>query len=379
MVRHIALLCFFTFSTSYSLFANDVVFKEHPQINQSVEVFTHNLIMALAPEFEQGSFRYDFARTDLGKGEIYARFDGVTSKSEIKNFQTPMVIGTDVIFKIANENEKEYALNLDLIGQVSDTRTVIDFLNVSLKPKCLENSAMAGANQEDIERMCSIFSERFSDLARSAVDNFELLVEEWKKQVLLLIENKSHTMKGETENVLKDYVNEQILVEKVGDKLLVQINLSEIGSQLAQQDKDMVKALKLDIIRINKLQVLVSENVIEYDISLTKLHSKSTINKMMDFGKGFQNTIEDANAGKKIGEGLRETLKGNDLGGMFTIMMSANAMDATWAAGRVVSDKASEAASGALNGLLNAIGLGNNAQSTDSSGSKTQDEEDLGL
>ncbi len=377
MVRHIVFLCVFAFTAVYS-HASEVIFRAHPQINEKVEVFTQNLIRALAPEFEEGTFRYDFSRTDLGRGEIYARFDGVTSKTEIKNLKTPMVVGTDLILKITNENEKEYALNLDLIGQVSETRTVIDFLNLALKPKCLENSAMAGANKEDIERMCAVFSERFSDLARSAVDNFELLVEEWKKQILLLIENKSQSLKGDTESVLKNYVNEQILIQKLGDKVLIDINISEIGSKLAQEDKEMVKALKLDVIRVNKMQVLVSERVIEYDISLTKLHSKSTINKMMDFGQGFQNTIEDAEAGKKIGEGLRETLKGNDLGGLFSIMMGANKVDAAWAAGRVMTEKAREAANGAISGLLNAIGLGGE-QSTDQNSGKTQDEEDLGL
>lgn len=377
MVRHLALVCLLFGVHSFAS-AQEVLFRAHPQINEKVGQFTESLILALAPEFEKGAFKYDLSRTDLGKGLIYARFDGVTSKTEIKNLSTPMVIGTDLIFKITHENDKEYALNLDLIGQISDTRTVIDFLNLSLKPKCLENSAMAGDSQSEVEQMCAIFSERFSDISRSAVDNFELLVEEWKKQILFLIENKAHTLKGNTESVLKDYINEQIFIERSGDKLFVQVNLEEIGSKLAKEDKEMVKALKLDIMRINKFQMLVSERVIEYDISVTKLHSKSTINKMVDFGQGFQNTIEDKEAGKKIGEGLRQTIKGDDLGGVFSIMMGANKADAAWAAGRVVTEKAGEAASNALDGLLGAIGLGKPQNETGSS-TKTQDEEDLGL
>lgn len=375
MARHFVFLCVVSLASVYAQ-ANEVLFRAHPQINQKVEQFTESLILAIAPEFEEGRFRYDFSRTDLARGTIYARFDGVTSRTEISNFQIPMVVGTDIIFTISHENDKEYGLNLDLIGQVSDTRTVIDFMETALKPKCLENSAMAGTNQSDIEKMCSMFDSRFSDTRKSAVDNFTLLIEEWKKQILLLVENKSHNMKGETEDILKDYINKQISFERRGDQLWIDIDLAEIGQELSHDNKDLVKSLKLDIIRINKLQVVVSEQVIEYDISLTKLHSKSTINKGMDFGQGFQNTIEDKAAGKKIGEGLREHIKGNDLNGMFSIMMGANKMDAAWAAGRVAGEKVGEATSGAINGLLNAIGLGGDNTEANK---PTADEEDLGL
>lgn len=376
MVRHFLCLGLLTLTSSFAQANQNAHFPEHPQINEKVSQFTESLILAVAPEFEQGQFRYDLAKTDLTRGEIYGRFDGVTSRTEMDNFQIPLVVGTDIIFRITHENDKEYALNLDLIGQVGETQAVIGFLENALKPKCLENSAMAGERKADLEAMCSVFDSRFSNPDNTPVQNFALLIEEWKKQMLLLVDNKAHDLKGETPQILKSYINEQISVVPQGDKLFIEVNLAELGADLQDDNQELVEALKLNIIRINKLQALISNQVIEYDISLTKLHSKTTINKGMELGQGFQRTIEDQRAGTQIGHGLRDHIKGNDIGGMFNILMGANKLDAAGAMGRMASEKAS----GAFNGLLEAIGLGGSQNNEDSSNNPhSQDEADLGL
>lgn len=378
MGRFLVLGITFVLSWSSVSYAQEVLFPVHPQINEKVSQFTESFILAMLPEFEQGSFKYDLARSDFARGELYARFDGVTSKTEIDNFSIPMIIGADIAFRVSNENEKEYGLNIDLNGQVSETITVIEFLENVLKPKCVENSAMAGKNQEEIEAICNAFDSKISAGNTSATQKFKILIDEWKRQIILLIENRAHKLQGNAAEVLTKYINEQIQVSEVPQGLLVNINISELGADLEKENAELVKNLKLNIIRINRLQALVTDNVIEYDISLTKLHSKRTIDKGMEFGQGFQNTIEDSTAGKKLGNGVREHIRGNNINSMFNLFMGANKLEGAKAAGKIAAEKTGNA----ISSILQNLGIGGGSEpetNKNSTSGQTSDEEELGL
>lgn len=302
--------------SSLSVFAESRTryFLINPELDSNLEAFLSSFIQGFAPEISESKFSFDFSkdakgfnRTDLAYGLVAGSYSGFAKVPE-SNKVSPISLNFNIQFSNAPmgpDGRDEYLIKFNSNGAIKNTENFVDFFFGILMPECSEKE-LQGSNNLDV-LICDEIKKDTLSPNKSDIENAHAFLTFWKKRLLDgLKANNDENFKAIRSEFIA-YVDQNIRIEKLGDRVNLSIEMSDLKERFFSKGKAFLQSVALTDYVIQKLNVVTNRDEIIFSLDASKLHVQKSIKSRLLALKLTPNFILSVSRGLSFGADKRRS------------------------------------------------------------------------